>query len=60
MSIGNTEVEKTLRLLELNSQYRILSEIESMWGKQPSTHRVYIFVNKRMKEVLREIQRLKK
>ena len=31
------------------------AEIEELWGTKPSNHRAYVFINKRMKQILKEL-----
>lgn len=51
--------DKAKRIIELKAQYRLLSELEEFW-KKPSNHRVYLFVQNKMKEIIKEIESLKK
>jgi len=45
----------SFKLVELISQYKVLSEIEEMFPRN-STHRVAKYADKRMREILREIE----
>lgn len=47
------------RTAELKAQYKVLSEVEEMWGVKPSKHRAYIFITKRMREIIKELQTIK-
>ena len=47
--------DSEIRQIELKAQYRLLSEIEELWGTKPSNHRAYVFINKRMKQILKEL-----
>lgn len=46
------------RIKELQIQYRLLSEIEELWGVKPSRHRAYLFVRSRMMAIIKELQSL--
>lgn len=45
-----------IKQIQLQAQYRILSEVEEFWGTKPSQHRAYIFINKKMREIIKELQ----
>ena len=47
--------EKQTKLIELKAQYRILSEMEEFWTV-PSKHRAYLFIQDRMKRIIKEIE----
>jgi len=48
--------ENKIREIQLKAQYKALSEVEEMWGVKPSKHRAYLFVVKRMTEILKELK----
>ena len=48
------------KIIELKGQYRLLSEVEELWGVKPSKHKAYIFVQKRMCSIIKELQKLEK
>lgn len=51
-------MKNKLKKSQLQAQYRILSEVEELWGVKPSKHRAYLFINNKMREILKEIQNL--
>jgi hypothetical protein len=48
------------KMTELCVEYKTLSQVNEQFGRKPSTHKVAIFVNKRMEEILKEIETLNK
>jgi hypothetical protein len=52
------EKEK-IKEVELKAQYRALSQVEEMWGAKLSKHKAYLFVIKKMKEILDQLQSIK-
>lgn len=43
------------RIIELRAQYEVLSQIESMFSRT-SKHKVALHVDKKMREILRDIE----
>lgn len=54
--MSNEEIE----VIELKAQYRILSEMEDLWGVKPSNHRAYVFLNQRMRSILTRLNLIEK
>ena len=52
------KASKSVKIIELNAQYRILSEIESEFGYY-TTHKVAMFVQRKMVEILNQLAQLK-
>lgn len=51
---------KEQKIIELKAQYRMLSEMEELWGAKPSKHRAYVFIHSRMNKIIKELQQLEK
>jgi hypothetical protein len=47
---------KILKTIELKAQYEVLSEIEDMFGPN-SKHKVAVYADKKMREILKEIEK---
>jgi hypothetical protein len=58
MVAADPESVRRERIIALSAQYKVLSEVEEMWGTKPSKHRAYLFIHKRMKEITKELQTL--
>ncbi len=54
-----TSEEKKVKEVQLKAQYKVLSQVEEMWGVKPSRHRAYIFVSKKLREIIKELHTLK-
>ena len=48
------------KMTELCIEYKTLSRVQEEFGRKPSVHKVALYVNSRMCELLKEIETLKK